>query len=171
MKHGMNWLGATVAITAVIGVIASSPSAKAFPGSVAKSTPVLSAPIPIAQTDAHGAAHHVQDRIAELRAKLHITAAQEPQFTALADVMTANAQSLASLLQQRVQDNDASAVASMRWYERLVEAHADALKKFVPVFDQLYTSLSDEQKKTADAVFERFGGRPRHGHRHHHRSE
>jgi hypothetical protein len=37
-------------------------------------------------------------------------------------------------------------------YEALGEAQLDSLKKFISVFDALYASLSDSQKKIADAI-------------------
>ena len=33
----------------------------------------------------------------------------------------------------------------------------DGLKKFIPVFEPLYVSMSDTQKKNADALFHRRG--------------
>ena len=47
-----------------------------------------------------------------------------------------------------------NAVARLRWVARLTQAHAENLSKLVPVFDALYQTLSDQQKKNADIVFE-----------------
>ena len=38
------------------------------------------------------------------------------------------------------------------------DAHADGIKKFTPAFETLYVSMSDAQKKDADALF-RHGGK------------
>lgn len=158
MKHPIKSMSGAL-VAAVVTVILSAPSAIAWPG-LAKPMFVGNRSIPVAQTQMNGPEQRVKGRIAELHAKLRITAAQEAKFKAMADVMTANAQSLATLLQERTQDKDTSADASLHWYERLVDAHADALRKFVPAFAELYASLSDSQKKTADAMFSRFGQRP-----------
>jgi hypothetical protein len=158
MKHPIKLISGAAA-AAVMTVILSGPSAIAWPG-LAKPTFVGNRSIPVAETKMSGPEQRVKGRIAELHAKLRITAAQEDKFKAMADVMTANAQSLEALLHERAQDKATSADASLHWYERLVDAHAEALKKFVPAFAELYASLSDSQKKTADAMFGRFGQRP-----------
>lgn len=168
MKQRAEWLSGLVASAAILGFATIGPSASAFSTHIDKQA-FHGGPIHLVADSAHGPTSRVQARIADLHAKLHITAEQDPQFKTMADVMSANAEALQALLQRRAQDKETSAVASMSWYERLVDAHADALKKFVPAFDQLYASLSDEQKKTADEMFARFGEKPRPTHRHHHR--
>jgi hypothetical protein len=99
-------------------------------------------------------------RITELRTKLQVTAAEEAQFSVVAAVMRANAQSMEALLADREKDPDRTAVSALRWYERLTDAHAEALKKFVPAFEAFYAALSDSQRKTADAMFQQFAQRP-----------
>jgi periplasmic protein CpxP/Spy len=160
MKHPIKAMNGAV-VAGLMTMILSAPSAVAWPG-LAKPTTAQNRPTPVVQTKASGPEQRVKGRIAEMHAKLRISAAQEPKFKALAEVMSANAQSLDALLQERAQDKATSADASLRWYERLVDAHAEALKKFVPAFGELYASLSDAQKKTADAMFEQFGQRPIH---------
>ena len=102
----------------------------------------------------HGPVERVEARISELHQKLHISPAQESQFNAFADVMRSNAQTMQALFQQRAQSTDMSAVARLRWYAQLTTAHGEAVTKLVPVFEALYQSMSDAQKKDADAVFE-----------------
>ena len=96
----------------------------------------------------------VESRIADLHRSLLITPAQEPQFKAYADVMRANAQTIQSLFDERAKETDISAVGMLRWVARLTRAHADNLDKLVPVFEALYQTLSDQQKKLADTAFE-----------------
>lgn len=105
-------------------------------------------------------AGQAEARITDLHTKLQITNAEEPPFTALADVIRANARSMQALLTERQKDTDRTAVGSLRWYERLTEAHAVALKQFVPAFEALYAALSDGQRTTADAIFQRFAQPP-----------
>jgi len=102
----------------------------------------------------------MEGRITDLHTRLGITAAEESQFTALAEVMRANANVMGSLLEQRAKDTDKTAVGTLRWYSRLTDAHAATLSKFVPAFEALYATLSESQRKTADAMFQRFAQGP-----------
>jgi periplasmic protein CpxP/Spy len=115
-------------------------------------TPGASNPAP-QQSPQGGAIAMVDARISELHKQLHITPAEEPRFTAYADVMRSNAQTMQTLFQQRAQSPDRSAIGMLRWYAKLTAAHAEAVSKLVPPFEALYQSMSDEQKKVADAVF------------------
>ena len=95
----------------------------------------------------------VEARVSDLHKRLSITPEQEPQFKAYADVLRSNAQTMDDLFQQRAQAPSESAVDRLHWYAKLSAAHADAVNKLVPPFDALYQSLSDKQKKAADAEF------------------
>ncbi|MGC2492967.1 Spy/CpxP family protein refolding chaperone [Candidatus Binatus sp.] len=96
----------------------------------------------------------VEARIKDLHKKLHITAAQKPQWDALAMVMRDNAQAMMDLQKQRASDSQSmSAVEVIKSYESVIEAHEDGMKKFVPPFEALYNSMSDAQKKSADSLF------------------
>ncbi len=50
-----------------------------------------------------------------------------------------------------------NAVDNLKSYGEISEAHADSIKKLIPVFADLYASMSDAQKKEADALFRRHG--------------
>jgi hypothetical protein len=105
----------------------------------------------------------VETRIKELHQKLMITAAQESQWNAFAQVMRENAQTMDAILKERADAlGEMNAVQDLRSYEKLADAHADGLRKLVPAFEVLYNSMSEDQKKTADKVFARHEGRPRH---------
>ena len=54
-----------------------------------------------------------------------------------------------------------TAVEDMKSYGEIAAAHVDGINKLIPVFEVLYDSMSDAQKKEADEAF-------RFGHRHHH---
>jgi hypothetical protein len=115
--------------------------------SVASSSQAMSSP---ASADANA----VEARIKELHRKLHITAAQKPQWDNLAQVMRDNAQAMSDLKKQRAADAQAmNAVDVVKSYESVIEAHEDGMKKFVPPFEALYNTMSDAQKKTADSLF------------------
>jgi LTXXQ motif family protein len=96
----------------------------------------------------------VEARIKDLHNRLHITAAQQPQWDALTLVMRDNAQAMVALEKQRTAESQSmSAVDVIKSYESVIEAHEDGMKKFVPPFEALYNSMSDAQKKTADSLF------------------
>lgn len=102
----------------------------------------------------------VQDRIKSLHDQLKITAAQEPQWSKVAQVMTDNAQKMSDLEKARhAAAPTATAVDDLKAYQAIVDAHAAGLKDLIPAWTDLYNSLSDDQKKTADAMFRH---RPRH---------
>lgn len=97
----------------------------------------------------------VEARIKALHANLKITPAQEPQWTAVAQVMRDNAKAIEAISDQRTKNiKTMSAVDDLRSYETLAEAHADGLKKLVGAFQPLYDSMAPDQKKNADAVFQ-----------------
>jgi LTXXQ motif family protein len=96
----------------------------------------------------------VEARIKELHKRLHITAAQQTQWDNLVQVMRDNAKAMTDLQQQRKQDAKAmTAVDAVKSYQAVIEAHEAGMAKFVPAFQALYDSMSDAQKKTADAMF------------------
>jgi hypothetical protein len=96
----------------------------------------------------------VETRIKDLHRKLHITAAQKPQWDDLTMVMRTNAQAMVDLEKQRTVDAQSmNAVDVVKSYESVIEAHEDGMKKFVPSFEALYDTMSDAQKKTADSLF------------------
>jgi len=118
--------------------------------------PAPAMPAPAAQGPAKsaGPVAHVETRIKELHRRLHITPAQEAAWSSVAQVMRDNAKTMESLAHERYENAaKMTAVDDLRSYSALADAHADGLKKFVPVFQQLYDSMSDKQKKAADALF------------------
>jgi hypothetical protein len=95
----------------------------------------------------------VEARISDMHKRLSITPDQEPQFKTYVDVLRSNAQAMHDLFQERAQAGGESALDRLHWYAKLTSAHADAVNKLVPPFEALYQSLSDKQKKAADAEF------------------
>jgi len=96
----------------------------------------------------------VEARIKSLHSKLKITAAQEPQWQQVAQVMRDNAADIEKMVSERnAKLKTMTAVDNLQTYSDIAQAHADGLKKLVPVFDTLYGTMSDAQKKIADAVF------------------
>ena len=118
-----------------------------------------------AEKDAHE--DRVELRIKDMQHKLKITAAQEEQWGKVKQVMLDDARTMDKLTQARVEHaKDMNAVDNLKSYSEISEAHADGIKKMIPVFADLYASMSDAQKKEADALFRRHGYE---GHKHAHK--
>ena len=96
----------------------------------------------------------VNQQITQLHQTLKITAAQEPQWEALARVMRENAADMVTLFKERASHFDQmNAVESLKSYERIAEAHVSNMHRLIPAFTSLYDVLSPEQRKAADASF------------------
>jgi hypothetical protein len=139
--------------------------------SFADDTTTQAAPAQNAQPGAKMAKTNHEDRVGMYLDKLHkqlsITAAQEPQWNAYAQVMRDNAAAMDQSAQQenqaiqaRAGQKSMTAEDDLKAYEAWVDARAahdqqysDGLKKLVPAFDALYDSMSDQQKKKADTLF------------------
>ncbi len=97
---------------------------------------------------------HVQARIVDLHAKLQINGSQEEQWKQVAQVMTENAQIIAPLINERTLHADSmTAIDDLKSYSAITDAHAEGIKRFIPVFSALYAGMSDIQKKKADSLF------------------
>lgn len=136
------------------------------------SAPVASSPASASDATARGQVREArtEQRIADLHAKLKITAAQEDQWNKFADVMRDNGRTMSELYKQRLSDEKTlSALDDMKQYEQITQAHADGTKHLVDAFEPLYASLSPDQKKLADASFhqpsQQPGGRGQRPHR------
>lgn len=114
----------------------------------------------------HNMVGKVEQRIADLHAKLQITPAQQPQWNQFIQVMRENAQSMDETFQQRVQSMPTmTATENMQSYAQLASTNAQDVQKLVPAFQALYDTMSDAQKRTADQVFRddaHHGGHTRH---------
>jgi periplasmic protein CpxP/Spy len=145
-------------------------SALSISGAFAQ-TPASSsaAPAMVAASNADKSARreqHVEDRISYLHQQLKITPQQETQWSAFADVMRSNGDTMAKLFQERRADRNISALDDMKQYAEITQAHADGTKKLVDAFQPLYDSMSADQKKLADTTFRES---PPQGGRHPHR--
>ena len=104
----------------------------------------------------------VEARITQLHTLIDITPAQESQWGKVAEVMRDNTKTLDALSKMRSEHTKTmTAVEDMKSYGEIAAAHVDGINKLIPVFEVLYDSMSDAQKKEADEAF-------RFGHRHHH---
>jgi len=99
---------------------------------------------------------HTEARINELQSVLKITPAQEKLWENLQQVMREDAKEMDALTADRAEKTKAmNAVERMKFHSQITEARLNQIKKFIPPFEELYASMSDEQKKSADTVFEK----------------
>ena len=92
-------------------------------------------------------------RIKDLHDKLKITEAQEEPWNKVAQVMRDNASTMEALMQARKEKGTMNAVDDLKSYAKIMDAHVAGLNNFIAAFEPLYASMSDEQKKAADAIF------------------
>jgi len=174
----VSWfVGATICLASFASARASfaggNPSLAQGPLVADPSSPVLlaqapagppGAPPPPTSSKKVSAADRVETRIQDLHRNLKITPAQETQWRDFAQVMRDNEKAIDAILKERAANiSKMNAIDDLRSYEKLADAHAEGLKKLVPAFEALYNTMSDEQKKNADAVFGKFEKRPGHG--------
>ena len=97
---------------------------------------------------------HVESRIKDMRGKLKITAAQEVQWSKVAQAMRDDGKTVLVMNQARPdQTKYVSAVENLNSFAEIAAARADGIKKLAQAFSALYTSMSPEQKKEADKMF------------------
>jgi len=134
-----------VVMMAFLSAIFLASAIPSFAASEKKKSPV------IAQTSA---VEHTEARIKELRAVLKITDAQGKSWDTLTQLMREDAKSMDVLIKERAEnDKTMNAVEQMKFHSKVTETRLNQMKKFIPLFEELYASMSDEQKKNADAVF------------------
>jgi protein CpxP len=163
-------MGVTFAAAMVVGAALSmvpAPAISADRSQLAQTSPPQSAPTPPSAAQPTPAkrtpVNRVEARIKSLHDQLKITAAQEPQWSDVAQVMRDNAKAMSDLILDRAKNlKTMTAIDDLHSYQALAETHAAGVKKLVPVFETLYGTMSDAQKKKADAV---FSHRPRRAHR------
>ena len=137
--------GAALAAVTVLSIGMQALSPAAFAQSSTPTATQSVAPHSDAAVEAH---------IKRLHDQLKITSAEADQWNTVAQIMRDNEHQISGLIQQRAKNAPSmSAVDNLRTYEAITDAHEDGLKKLVPAFETLYGSMSDAQKKTADAVF------------------
>lgn len=95
-----------------------------------------------------------EERIRDLHDKLQISEAQAGQWEAVARVMRGNAKTIEALIEdKRKNEQTMTALEDLRAYQDISEAHAKAAKKLADVFEVLYETMTEDQKKLADVVF------------------
>lgn len=95
----------------------------------------------------------IDQRIAGFHDKLKITPAQDEQWNKLAQVMRENGVAMQAANQTRKEKGKMNAVDDLKSYSQVLDVQAEGMHKFIPAFEALYATMSDDQKKNADTVF------------------
>jgi periplasmic protein CpxP/Spy len=96
----------------------------------------------------------VERYITRLHAQLRVTPAQQAQWDQFAQIMRDNAKSMYQAFEQRASSfGSMNAVDNMLSYAQIAQQNAEDTQKLATAFQALYGSMSDDQKKNADAVF------------------
>jgi hypothetical protein len=148
----------TAPITVPATVAAATPRAPVMLAQAAPAAPAVKTRMRATASKA-STIDNVEARIKDLHARLKITPAQEDLWNNATQVMRDNANTMNALRRARSEKaSTMTAVEDFKSYAEITEAHADGIKKFVPVFSALYDSMSDAQKKNADTIFRRGPG-------------
>jgi hypothetical protein len=140
-------------IVAFLSTIFFASANLSFAASGSKKSPA------IARTSA---VDYTEAQIKQLQGALNFTEAQKELWNNLTTVMRENAKDMDTLNKERAENTEPmNAVEHMKFHSKITEAHLAQLNKLIPPFEALYTSMSDEQKKTTDTIF-RTGKHEKH---------
>ena len=148
----------SLVLAALVGGLAFSPNVYA---ATAKGAPTASQTAASAEKEGKSMSSEdrVEARIKELHEKLKITEDQSAMWGTVADTMSQNEKNVHALIQERHEKAGAqTALEDLESYQKITAAHAEAMGKFIEVFQPLYAAMSDEQKKNADTVFGNYEG-------------
>ncbi|MDD5168514.1 MAG: Spy/CpxP family protein refolding chaperone [Syntrophales bacterium] len=135
-----------IAVMAFLSTIIFADVNPSFAASSKKKSSTVASSSAVEQTEAH---------IKQLQGALKITEAQKDLWNNLTQVMRENAKDMDALIKAGAENaKTMNAVEHMKFHSQITEAHLAQLKKFIPPFEALYASMSDEQKKTADKIFQ-----------------
>ena len=155
-KNGVVWLSGTAASQADIDMAGSI--ASSVDGVISVQNKILIDPArhtgAITKTTR---ADPVEAHIKAVHAKLKITPAEESQWLKVAQMMRDSAHQMDTLTKTSAEKTNMNAIDSLKSYSEIADAHASNIKKFIPVFETLYDSMPDAQKKNADALFREHG--------------
>lgn len=147
---------------ALASVAVANMPAIAWAADPAGQAPTAASPVPTATS---APTRGVDGLIAHLHTEFMVTPAQEDLFQKLATVMREDADAMSALAKKRADGAKTnSAVDDLKSYAEIAGAHAEGAKRMIPVFQALYDSMSDAQKKAADTEF-----RDHYATRHHHK--
>ncbi|GGF23664.1 hypothetical protein GCM10011611_32190 [Aliidongia dinghuensis] len=166
LLSGIAVVGSALAQTSPAAPVPAAAPATPAPAAVPPTTSPTTAAAPAAAAPTAQATKHsarVEAHIADLKKRLKITDAESKQWDDFAQVMRDNGTAMETALQERDASKGISAVQDLQSYAKIAQTHADGVQKLAAAFQPLYDSLSPEQKKNADTIFEqRRHGRTEH---------
>ena len=111
-------------------------------------------PAPITPETSVSRRERVEARIADMYATLHITRAEEKQWSRFAQVMLDNAKGMDDLLNRNASMTaKRSALQTMQSYDEVAQLHAHNVRRLSTAFKSLYATLTADQKQAADEMF------------------
>ena len=101
-----------------------------------------------------GMLDRIEGRLAFLRTELKITGAQMPQWNKLTEAVRASAKNMNERMQARMSEQEQAATLPERLErrEQLMTARLEEVKQVKGALNELYASLTEEQKKEANAL-------------------
>jgi hypothetical protein len=133
-----------VVIMAFLSIIFFADANPSFAASGGKKSPA------VGKTSA---VEYIEAQIKQLQGALKITDAQKELWNNLTQVMRENAKEMDAFTNDSTEKNmTMNAVGQMKFRVLISQAHTDQLKKFIPPFEELYDSMSDQQKKDTDTI-------------------
>jgi hypothetical protein len=105
------------------------------------------------------AVDYTETQIKQLQGALKITEDQEALWNNLTKVMRENAKDMDAFTDARKKERaegtkTLNAVEHMKLHSQITKAHLDQIEKLIPPFEAFYSSMSDEQKKSTDTIFQ-----------------
>ncbi|MDE5445073.1 hypothetical protein GWG65_27225 [Bradyrhizobium sp. CSA207] len=94
----------------------------------------------------------LEGRIAFLKAELQITDKQLASWSSLADALRSSREHLLEARKLLATDDKMAGTERLEHYERHLSERLEAIKSARSAFNQLYASLSESQRQTADAI-------------------
>jgi periplasmic protein CpxP/Spy len=139
-------------------VIATVTGAALFAMPILAQTKEQAAKPPAAAAATSSKPETVEQRITTLKAALKITPDQEKKWGSVAQAMRDNASHMEKLVaeKRKISPEKTTAVDDLKTYQEFTEVRLDGLKHLTSAFKSLYDSMTPEQKKNADQVFERY---------------
>ena len=105
----------------------------------------------------------IEKHIARLHDQLQVTAPQDAVWKEFAQVMRDNSKKMNALIDKWAQGKGKrTAIENMKAQKEMADEYAQSLSRLIPALETLYASMSPEQKKGADMVFEHKKGRGPH---------
>jgi hypothetical protein len=155
-RKGLGIMSRNSSRSVVAGLLSGWLMIVGSPAGMAGGQPPALSGVMLAQARPNPPPPNVEASIASLHQRLQITPAQEAPFSAVANVLRANARAEATAPHQP--PANASAVDELRAEIHYDEIELAGLKRLLPALEALYASLSPAQRQAADATFRQGPG-------------